>query len=109
MLSLATDLCRLREPCASSIPQYLPCHQDARRRTLLASITVDNRTINQQISSNFNQLYLAVHFMSDVVMSEGSGHRQIRGLGAGEQAVNSLGKAVLPETICRQCLKGQTP
>jgi hypothetical protein len=33
---LATDLCRFREPCASSIPQCLPSHQDARRRTLSA-------------------------------------------------------------------------
>ena len=28
---------------------------------------------------------------------------------AGEQAAKTLGKAVLPETICHQCPKGQTP
>jgi len=44
--------------------------------------------------------------MSDVVMPEGSGHRQTRDLGAGEEAANTLGKAVLPETICRQLSEG---
>lgn len=51
-----------------------------RRRTLLTGITVCDRTTNQQISSNFHQLCLTVHFMSNVVMPEGSDRRQTRGL-----------------------------